>query len=769
VPSVRVQRIATDKLAAAVYNVKDQYGAFLFAARDTRDFHDRVALCKDDMLKTVEPHLFPRTGVMRRICKQLEREFKTKQADKVIDTDETYHPSDEPLIPEGDFHGYQDSVDQGGPEKVDANVFTGEGTEHTGDPADTDFVKGKESRRRQATGTGEEVVQPAAITGVPGMPAGASSFSNVPGVGEYDVVSPMDITGAIRHFAAWCREAGVKANLNSLDRYAHRASDRDYFAIASALQRQADGEATPYQPQGTGELLSDLPGSEATPPSIASTGIGIGTGLESVSKGAHRASDRDYCVIASALQRQAAECGANAEDGGACTRTQGHIGDHVERAGDDFVQRWSDARSDKAHVDDPWEKKSRLHTAGPDYLQKANEALTNVLNQKAEEMQEEVAPLQQALQVVQQALTEQQAANPFNVMPGGSLDVMPPAPAGAGTAPAQDPMAAGGAPDPSMGGAPPVDPSMIGGAPPADPSMGGVPADEGQLPPELQQQMMLQDKRGGCPKASGATRPRPASTVRLADVLKAWQDWQTKRPQKGTLGIGGQADYDTFAQETGAGQRAIQKLRKHLEGEPAAPAPVTAKSATRKEAWTGWGVQPESGTRKVAGFLWDAYLNGYVAHTPGKFACVCGTEIATPSGFQRCACGKQWNSYVIGTGGDRHEASAEKYLVREIPTRDGVIVASKTACDDSDDDQDDDSDDKDDEKKLPWEKGSSRDFAEFVAHAYAARESSIFKLTEPGELGEGEDPGTATIGQQPEDWARRNPDGKWNKGPRRSV
>jgi len=771
----REQRIATDKLAAAVYDVKDRFGQFLFAARDARDLHDRMALCKDDMIKTVEPHLFPRTGVMRRICKQIEREFKqaadagqpgtqnapgssgnaydtvvqaeqpggatvgelqdtffgtaSRRSADVVDTDETFRPSDGPLVPEGDFRGYLDSVDQDAPAKVDG-LFVGEGTEH--DESSDNFVKPKES--------------------------------------------------AVRHFAAWCRQKGVKPNLDSLDRYGSRVSDRDYFTIAAALQRQSDMEVSPTADAG----------------SFAPTPA---QGLEAM---------------------------------GGPTAPTNPVGDV---AAQEAMQQLT----------------GRRHTAAPDYLQKADQALTDLLNQRAEEFQTTIAPLQQALQVVQQAEQEQQAANPFNVMPGGSINVMPPGP-GQG-----DPAAMGadpgmGAPptDPAMGGGmPPMDPAMMGadpsmgaGAPPMDPSMMGGPADQGQLPPELQQQMMLQGKRGGSPKAP-ARKGTPARTadVRLADVLKQWQEWNIKRPQKGGLPTGGEVDYDTFAKETGAGQRAIQKLRKHLEGQP------VGVTATRKQAWMGWGPN-QPGSRKVAGFDWDEHLNGYIAHAPGRFACECGNQIATPSGFQRCACGKQYNSYVIGTGGDRHEASAEKYLVREIPVREGVIVASRKmagpeyrrtdpetfakgdkvqhlspsfhgkgvvhdvhpergvgvtwndeggfggephqtwehpgdlrshrrtsnrrmAGPDGEDWHEDDPDthgavneaeaDKDDKH----EKGSSRDFARFVAEAYAAREAALHDITEPGEVGDGEASGTPTMKPMPEDWARRNPDGKWNKGPRR--
>jgi len=150
-------------------------------------------------------------------------------------------------------------------------------------------------------------------------------------------------------------------------------------------------------------------------------------------------------------------------------------------------------------------------TAAPDYLQKADEALTNLLNQKAEEFQQGIAPLQQALQTVQQAEQEAQAANPLNVMPpAGTVNVLPESPQGAGGDPSggggMDPNALaalmGGGGDPSMGGG---DPAMGGGAPPGlDPgAMGGAPpaaAGQGALPPELmggQQQMMARRRTAG--------------------------------------------------------------------------------------------------------------------------------------------------------------------------------------------------------------------------------------------------------------------------------
>lgn len=706
----RQQRIAADKMAAAIYDVKDQFGSFLSGAEDVQDFRHRVALVRDDMIKTVEPHLFPRTGIMRRICKQLEREFTA--ADK-----------GDALIPEGDFHAYKDKVDDNAESKMDKIWVETENTEHhTGDPAKTLFAKTKKAAEGE-------------------VDAGASAS------GSIDVAPDVYVPGealqsTVDHFAAWCRTAKVTPSLDTLDRYAatYQAPDEVYIALVSALQ---------------------------------------------------------------------------------------HTASRIEAS---------------------------RRTAAPDYLTKADEALTNLLNQRAEEFQQTIEPLQQALMVVQQAEAEQQAANPMNVMPGGQINVMPPgtgAPAGGG-----DPM--GGGMPPGGGGDPMADPAMAammgggdpamgGGAPPMDPAMGGDPmaGGGGDIPPEMMQQLMMQGKKAA-PKKGEARKGRSAITA--ADIVQKFEDWSKKRvDQQGTLPTGTEADLDQFVNENQVGPRAKNKLKQHLvsagiedgtsddfyapaagyeyedpyqqngwkmtratedgsaewvhpsgfslagqdgpdggswqlfDSKGAVGKPFTdpgeaqdailkqLKSGSRKQAWMGFGSE-QPGAHKVAGWEWDSYLNAHVASKPREFTCSCGKPFAAPSGFQRCACGKQWNSYVIGTGGDRHEASAEKYLVREIPTRDGVIVAAKTAdCEDDKDKGDDDCDEDKNEDCPPWEKDASRDFARFVAEAFTARESALTKLTDPGEITDTEDSGTPEMKQPPEDWARRNPDGKWNKGPRRSI
>lgn len=79
---------------------------------------------------------------------------------------------------------------------------------------------------------------------------------------------------------------------------------------------------------------------------------------------------------------------------------------------------------------------------------------------------------------------------------------------------------------------------------------------------------------------------------------------------------------------------------------------------------------------KVANWEWDFQIEGYVSTAARDFECDCGAPIPTPS-HTKCACGKIWNSYVIGSAPNDKEASIEKYVCREIMVRPGVMVASK--------------------------------------------------------------------------------------------
>lgn len=193
---------------------------------------------------------------------------------------------------------------------------------------------------------------------------------------------------------------------------------------------------------------------------------------------------------------------------------------------------------------------------------------------------------------------------------------------------------------------------------------------------------------------------------REASMFDEWQNWVQQRAQQGQLGTGGDKDLYDFANDYGIGEHGIEKLRRYLFGAyqpgdgwkrlyderrkdhkrnqdknpfpwPKKDEDKPKKAASRKEAWMGWGPTVAERQHKVDGWEWDKRLSAYVAtDVPDTFACKCGAKLKVPS-YTNCKCGKIWNSYVIGTGGENRQAAVEKYLCREVPVRDNVIVAGK--------------------------------------------------------------------------------------------
>lgn len=70
----------------------------------------------------------------------------------------------------------------------------------------------------------------------------------------------------------------------------------------------------------------------------------------------------------------------------------------------------------------------------------------------------------------------------------------------------------------------------------------------------------------------------------------------------------------------------------------------------------------------------DNKLNAYISKVQQKFACSCGSKLEVPS-YSNCKCGKVWNSYKVSssTKGDT------MFVVREVPVRENVVIANKTA------------------------------------------------------------------------------------------
>ena len=275
--------------------------------------------------------------------------------------------------------------------------------------------------------------------------------------------------------------------------------------------------------------------------------------------------------------------------------------------------------------------------------------------------------------------------------------------------------------------------------------------------------------------------------------------------EQGERGRHGSSRHPLAATEDALSGRAFARGRQsHAEPTQAGMAGVldVRQGAQAKVGWTGWGPSVAPKTRQVDNWEWNNHLNGYVSNTPQRFACDCGSAFDTPTGFHRCACGKQWNSYVIGTGGSNREASAEKFLVREIPVRENVIVASRDLHAGPRPDQGYDFDSPEFAEKarqwgqdhVPHGKMLSPDEAQkqqfdtwrsngwrgdpnnprsYPGSGYpesldAFHEGSIYKLTDPGELDdEGEDDGRPTMKATPADWHRRDKNQRWTKAARR--
>lgn len=138
----RVRRQASTKLANAIDEVRDRYGDFLLTASGKDEFEDRWFYAKNDIRKTAEAHVFPNTGTMRRIHDALKREFVACNCDHDDDDDKKKDHNDSSdqgggytarrrtaedfngdLIPEGDFAGYLNDVDQNAPERVESADF----------------------------------------------------------------------------------------------------------------------------------------------------------------------------------------------------------------------------------------------------------------------------------------------------------------------------------------------------------------------------------------------------------------------------------------------------------------------------------------------------------------------------------------------------------------------------------------------------------------------------------------------------------------------
>lgn len=883
----RARQESADKMAAAIYDVREKLGPVLFASRNIEEFRHKVAMMKNDqsVYKIIEAHLFPATGTVRRIVGrggELEREFKALLSTGALG-DEDRGDDDDTEDRSTVTDRQKDKIEDGErPDSDDVDTNSGDGSDADGDDDSKDRDKTypdaptRDSRRHTACYPGCDKNE-----------AHAKKYHNKDArrrradfEGDQDIkatYSPSD--------ADLIPEGNFDGYINKVDQNSSKVQDRNFTShLEARIERLAwDFEHKPKTPGGQGKSkLKDVTAgshdlnmgdnnpnySLGQPMNKVNPYTGVGGGQPKVRK--RNPSDRSEYAEQEPYWPGLESGGKHRQAG---PNASGYYGPG-DYAGNGPASAWIDNPEDYKSPEeiaaqplpgrqgqrDPlrayiaWCDRNKLarisarnvayyagpdaklcyqlayrirqaqrtawlrrhgnrKVAAPDYLQKADDALTQLLNQKAEEFQETIAPLQQALVTVQQAQQLQQQQNPLNVLPPpGTVNVMPggdQGPAGMPAPGAQDLGAAAQALAAPLGGAPAGGAGADQGAPPPAAAGGG-------LPPDLDQQ---------APPQTTARRERTA-----ADVKSLWEKFQQQKGQSGNLGIGGDPDYEEFSQKFKVGPRALNRLKKEHgvvvgargggqgKGRGAARPRKRAEKSTNiaeeavkaqhakqnaamqghgytfdkgANAWTkpghapirnhwqhtsgahdydpdnpeqefaparghgwehasgpsgppyvreqvgpgrherkaaGWEIPPDrlpgprwkrhqdqdqdqrddeawvvdphdptlprqkqadlvdlmqrrnvppGGFRHVAGWDWDNHLNGYTANKPGHFTCACNEQFPTPSGFHRCACGRQWNSYVIGTGGNSKEAAADKFLVREIPVRPDVIVANR--------------------------------------------------------------------------------------------
>lgn len=159
---------------------------------------------------------------------------------------------------------------------------------------------------------------------------------------------------------------------------------------------------------------------------------------------------------------------------------------------------------------------------------------------------------------------------------------------------------------------------------------------------------------------------RASHDVEAKGVLDMFKNWSQGQQAKG-LNTGAPADavtkFQTEKPSLGEGQ--INKLKTTV----GVPGAGEEKTGSRRTA--NWFMP------KVAGWDWSDYQNGYLSKVANDFETPCCASVMPVPSHGNCRCGKLWYGYGIGDSQHLSSNSAEQFIVREIPVRDGVIMAGR--------------------------------------------------------------------------------------------
>jgi hypothetical protein len=388
----------------------------------------------------------------------------------------------------GDWPAYRDSVDDGAHSKIEHN-FVGEGTEHDED-GDHNFVDTYTGRRRESRNpkhydqVGHEHTH---VNDVYGSPELMKDEGDHQGVHDYyrGIMEEPPVGYARRDRSPWEAEASrrhageykdpedegyhadnmrTKDWEEALERGRGRIHElppelrgrilasQEFQAIARIIQAEEDvaglGAAAQAVPGAT-PGISDIGGAASAAAPAPVSGVGGAAGATPIAP-ANTAGAPAGAAPPAPVTGPAAGIGSGASAAPSTALTAAVLryanwclAMRMRPHDMDTLERYAAKRSDREYFILADAISSQRKTAAPNYLQKADEALTNLLNQKAEEFQNSVQALQQALVTVQQAEALEQAANPLNVQPpAGTVNVMP----GGGGDPSQGGGDAGGAP-----------------------------------------------------------------------------------------------------------------------------------------------------------------------------------------------------------------------------------------------------------------------------------------------------------------------------------